>query len=281
MTKATRAVFLIFTCVLTGLLGAQEGPEAGRAGSYEQYLPPMSVAHTKVELSSNLLEKIESVPVEEGQTVSKGEVLVKFDASVIKAQIEVARAKADFEARIERARTDYEYYKEEYERYEKMGDATTPSETAKARHEMNKARLDLEELKRQKRQADAELTRLKAQAEDYVVHSPIDGVVSHRWVEPGEMAEQGQKLVEVMDPDVVEVRVSVDERYTEVRKGQEVMIRFPPAGDREFKGRVHSVSPYVESKSGTYQVRILVEPESRRVKPGMTCEVRFLSPSEE
>ena len=281
MTKSLKIAAVVLVCLFAGLLQAQVMTGGDEEGLYDRWLSAISMADTRIELSSTLDENITKVPFKEGDKVQKDDLLVKFDTRVIEAQIEVAKTKADFEARIAQAESDYEYYKTEYQRHVKMEGLGAEAEKAKAKHEMDKAELEIQELKRQKAQAEAELTRLEAQKEDYYVRSPIDGVISSRWIEPGEMAERAQKLVEVMDPHVVEVRVNVPERYTQIKEGQKALVRFLPAGDREFKGRVNVVSPYVESKSGTYKVEILVEPDSKTVKPGMSCDVRFLPPSEQ
>ncbi len=38
---------------------------------------------------------------------------------------------------------------------------------------------------------------------------------------------------------------------------------------------MHVVSPYVDSSSGLFVVKLLVEPGTAMVKPGMECNVRF------
>jgi len=281
MTKGMKITAVLFVCVFAGLLQSQMLLGQTEEGLYNRYLPAISVAHTRIELSSTLNENITKVPFEEGQKVDKGDVLLEFDSRVIDAQIEVAKTKADYETRIAKAESDFKYYQTEYNRHVNMEGLGAEAEKAKAKHQMDQAELQIKELEREKKQAEAELARLKAQEEDYYVHSPIDGVISNRWVEPGEMAEQAQKLVEVMDPDVVEVRVHVPEQYTQIEEGHKALVKFPPAGDREFKGTINVVSPYVESKSGTYKVELLVEPDSEKIKPGMSCEVRFLPPSEQ
>ena len=279
MTKAMKITAVAFVCLFVGLLQAQGMAGEDSDGIYDNYLPAISVAHTRIELSSTLNENITDVPLEEGQPVKKGEVVVEFNSRVIDAQIEVAKTKADYETRIAQAKSDFQYYKTEYERHVKMEGLGAEAEKAKAKHQMDQAELQVAELKREKKQAEADLARLKAQKEDYYVRSPIDGVISNRWIEPGEMAEQAQKLVEVMDPNVVEVRVHVPEDYTQIEEGHKALVRFPPAGNREIEGTVSIVSPYVESKSGTYKVEILVEPNSEKIKPGMSCEVRFVPPN--
>lgn len=246
------------------------------AGFYGRHWPAVSVPHTRIVLSSELDENVEEVLVREGQPVREGEPLVRFDDRLINARIAVAEAEADFEARIEQARAESEYLAREFDRSDKLGKFISESELDKARHEKDIARLKLEDLKRAERLANATLDYYRTQAEDYVIRSPIDGAVSHVWMERGEMATQGQKLLEVIDPDVVEVRVHVAEEHAGLACGQKAMIRFTALTDREFEGEVSGVSPTVESSSGTYTVKVLVKPGAGAVKPGMACAVRFV-----
>ena len=174
------------------------------------------------------------------------------------------------------------HLQKEFERSKNLKQFITESDLEKARYEMEAAGLDLAEMQRTQTLAQRQLAYLKAEAEDYVIRAPLDGVASHVWIEPAEMARQGQQLMEVMDPDVIEMRIHLKEQHTgRVKAGQRIVARFCPPCEREFSGTVDVVSPYVDSSSGTFMVRALVQPgEGADVKPGMGCEVRFLSPGE-
>ena len=257
-------------------LGGEEGKTADR------YWPAVSMAHTRAVLSSKLDENVDEVIVEEGQPVRKGDPLVRFDARLLVARIAISEAEADFETRIASGRKRHEFLQNEFQRLEKIkgsdesGRFVAEAELAKARYQMETAFLELQELDRLQRLKDAELHYYEAQQRDYVIESPFDGVVSQLWVRMGEMARKGQQIVEVIDPDVIEVRVHMPEEYVPVVLcGQKALVRFPQLNPRAFEGAVHVVSPQVDSSSGTFLVKVLVEPGVEEIKPGMGCEVMF------
>jgi len=238
----------------------------------------VSLPHTRVVLSSKLDENITAINVEEGQNVRKGQPLLEFDSRVIKAQIVAAEVGADFDARIASADARHEYLRNELKRLQDTGEEWVRGVDAdKAQFEVKMAQLDGQELRRSKKLAEAQLALYQARAHDYTILSPIDGVVSHVWYDPGEMAQRGEPLIEVIDPDVIEVRVQVCEKYAaDLAPGRRASVRFQAVEDREFEGRVWVVAPEVDSSLRKFAVKVLVEPNSELVKPGMSCEVKFL-----
>jgi len=281
MNRSIKVIAFALLCVTTGGLCGQTSSGRLPGEFYQQDWPAVSMAYTRVTLSSKLDENIRNVLVEEGQSVKKDDTLVEFESRLMEARIAVAEAEADLEARIEQARVDYEYLAKEFERSADLDEYVSESDLDKARRERDIARLRVEDLKRDQRLAEARLEFSRTQAKDYVIRSPIDGAVAHVWVEAGEMASTGEKLVEVIDPDVVEVRIHIPERYAGVACGQQALVRFTPFEDREFEGQVTCVSPYVESSSGTFMVKVLVERGTDDIKPGMGCRVRFVPRQEE
>jgi len=266
-------------CALVGLYSAFDVAGGEDAASYWR---AVSLAYRRAVLSSKLDENVEEVLVQEGQPVKKGDVLVRFDSRLLKARIAIAETEADFEARIKSAQKRYEFLQGEFQRLQRIqgsdesGRFVSEVELAKARYQMETALLELQELDRLRKLKEAELQYYRAQQGDYLIRSPIDGVVAQVWVRPGEMAGKGQRIVEVIDPDVIEVRVHLPEQYAPVVLcGQKALVRFPALSPREFEGKVHVVSPQVDSSSGTFLVKVLVEPDVEEIRPGMGCEVTF------
>ncbi len=258
---------------------------AGAAREAEGFLttqwPAVSAAKTQVLLSSKLDDNVVEVAHEEGEAVAKDDILVRFDSRIIDARIKAAEVAADFAARIAGTEQMFSYRKAEYNRLREIqGDEpdryVMEFDVDKARHEMRMAELDLQELERGKLLAEAQLALLRAQAQDYTIRSPIDGLVSRVWIDPGEMAQTGQPLVEVLDPGVIEVTAHLPEEHAErVFVGQTAMVRFPAVREGAFSGEISVVSPYVDSRSGKFAVKVLVRPETDSVKPGMECRVQF------
>ena len=278
-TRTSLLSAAVAVCLSVAALGAETGPQQTGEGTFERSWPAVSVAHTRVTLSSKLDERVAKIEVEEGQKVNKGDVLLRFDARQVEARIAVAEVEADFKGRIESARTRYEYLKREFERSKNLSteEMITESELDNDRTQMELASLEMAELRRGEKLGEARLHLYRTDAEDYVVRSPVNGVVSDLWVDEGEMAEVGESLVEVIDPDVIEIRVHLREEHAmNVAAGGEVAVKFVTVSQRPVPGTIYFVSPYVESSSGTFTVKILAQPNVEQIKPGMACEIRFL-----
>ncbi len=277
MYKASRYFrLLLIVAAMAVCGGAAAGPETDVCG---RYWPAVSVPHQDVTLSSKLDENIAAVHVEEGERVRAGQVLIEFDSRVIEARIAVAEKEADFDARIARATADLDYLTREFDRNQRMGEFLSESELDKAKHAVEAARLDIENLKTQQALAEARLEYYRAEAGNYIVKSPIDGVVSRSWIEEGEMAPVGRRLLEIIAPETLEIHVHLPEACAGLDGDHPALVRFGAAGEREFQGSIHAISPRVDSSSGTFEVTVLVEPGTDEVKPGMACQVKFPHPN--
>lgn len=157
------------------------------------------------------------------------------------------------------------------------GGYVSESDVDRAYFQMRDSESELEQLNTQLKSRQAALDYYVAQAEEYVIKSPLDGVVSRLWVAPGQTVREGQQLVEVIDPSIVKIHVLVPERYVqELMAGQAVKVRFTEFDlDREFDGKISVVAPDISAATRLFQVTVLVEPGEPGVKPGAACEVKF------
>ncbi len=277
------SMILCFALVPAHSLYGQDGgvgnTENGNMTTGGRSWPAVTLPHTQIVLSSKLNENVKSIPVKEGDHVSKGDVLLKFDSREIEAQIAIMRTEADYEARIQRHKTRLKYLKREYDRSEELasGDAViSESKLDQDRTKWELAKSKLRDLRRQAQRAQNKLDHYLARKENYLIRAPIDGVVSKIWTEPGEMAQEGEKVLEIVDPEVLEIRAHLPEEYVgDIRPGQQSQVRFPCADESSLVATVYFVSPYVDSSSGTFLIKALAEDNSREIIPGMGCEVQF------
>jgi RND family efflux transporter MFP subunit len=106
--------------------------------------------------------------------------------------------------------------------------------------------------------ADRALARLRV--ENATIRSPIAGVVTHRYVERGQMVGTTAAAFAVADVARLEAVVGVPEREAvRVTAGQAAMIRVEGL-PQPVQGRVSRVRPVVDPQSGTVQVTIEVDP---------------------
>ena len=247
---------------------------------FEREWPATSRPYRRVVLSSKIREQVRQVCVEEGTAVRKGDVLVRLDSDVMEARIAAAESAADYAARLDRATATLEHLRREYERLRALGEGISDSRLDQAATTRDLAAHDLDELRRQKDQADRGLALQRKLLRDYEIVAPMDGVVSTLWVQEGELVDEAQRLLELIDPTLIEVHVHVPEQNLPLmERVAEARVAFPAAeGDVARPARVTFVAPYVDSGSGTFLVKLLLPLEERTgpIRPGLLCRVRFI-----
>lgn len=258
--------------------------------------------------------RVEKVLVDLGARVHKGQVLALLDASDVKAQLNQAEAAVEvaesalalveagpspaqikaLEAQIAQAQANLESAEADWQRaqllYEQGAISRQQWEQARTRHQTAKAALEaaqasLEAAKprpEQIRQAQAQLKQARAAAEavrrqlaNFTLTAPIDGVVTARAVDPGNLVGPGVALFTIvqLDPAVVEVTAG-EKEVNFIKVGQKAEVLVPALG-KTFAGRVTAVSPGLDQRSGGYRVKVEVPNEAGALKPGMAARVRL------
>ncbi|MCS7460055.1 efflux RND transporter periplasmic adaptor subunit [Paenibacillus doosanensis] len=128
-------------------------------------------------------------------------------------------------------------------------------------------------------QADVE--RLAASLElsnhvlaDASVISPIDGIVSQRNIQPGEMAQAGTMLLTIVKMDPVQVELSVPEaQIGKMKAGSDVEVRVLHLPDKTFAGKISFVSPVSNENSTTFPVKVTIGNPDGLLLAGMLAEV--------
>lgn len=108
--------------------------------------------------------------------------------------------------------------------------------------------------------------------------APIAGQVIERHGAIGEIVDKGKELYTISDPTNVWVIADVNANdIAAVRIGQEATVHTTAYPAEAFAGKVVLVNPEVEEKSRTVQVRIEIDNQNARLKPGMFADVEIVT----
>lgn len=114
------------------------------------------------------------------------------------------------------------------------------------------------------------------------LRSPIDGVITGRYNEPGDLfamganADGGMGVLQVMQIDKLKAIVALSEKYYPmVYKGMKVKVMAEVFGDREFEGTVSIVYPAINSSTHTFNVEVIVPNAKEVLRPGMFARTEF------
>ena len=186
--------------------------------------------------------RIEKIFVEVGQSVRKGQSLVQLDAS-----------------NLEQLRLQYENQLVDFRRVEELYKVGGTS-----RAEYDNAKTQLEVVKRQ----------LDNRTENTLLVSPIDGVVSARNYDNGDMYG-GQPILVIEQISPVKMKINISEsRYAETNKDLDVDITFDAAyGSEVFNGNIDLIYPTINQSTHTFPAEITLSNNDKRVRPGMFGKV--------
>jgi RND family efflux transporter MFP subunit len=206
-------------------------------------IQPERRADLRAEVSAVVLQVLK----ENGDTVHRGDVLVRLDATAIRDAL------ASAEAAERAANLAFEQAGRQFERMKTLRTSGMASAQAldDAEGRRNAAQSDLEAAK-------ARVVLARQQLQRTEVRAPFDGVVSDRKVSAGDTAQVGKELLKVIDPRSMrfEAMVSAD-NVGEVKVGQKVHFRVNGYGEQEFQGKVRRLNP--AANPTTRQVEMLVD----------------------
>jgi len=242
---------------------------------------------TEVKISSEASGEIIALTVAEGDTVRRGQLLLRIKPDIAETQVEQFKAAAEAarmsmeaaKAEWERARSDLQRITELYRRgfaaQQELDQARALHDQALSRY--NAAIAEYERARAAQRQAQYQLSRT-------AIYAPMEGVVTSLSVKIGEKVVgtaqmQGTELLRIADLSRMTAVVDVNENdISLVQLGDTAEVTVDAIPDRTFRGVVVEIahSPKV-GRAGTqdevvnFEVKILLLQSDPRLRPGMSC----------
>ncbi|MFZ4758718.1 MAG: efflux RND transporter periplasmic adaptor subunit [Burkholderiaceae bacterium] len=229
--------------------------------------------HT-AEVAASAPGVLESVTVERGARVRRGQVLATLNADVERAAVESAWARASAESEINALAAARDLARLKMKRMHALSQLEFNSrlefENAAAEFEIADHRLQ------QAREAivvarrDHDLARRQLE-----LRSPIDGVVADRLLNPGERVD-GRPILRLVALDRLRVEVVMPStRFGRIREGMHASVRPEGLDGPEVGARVTQVDRFVDAASGTFRARLSVSNLDGSVPAGVRCQVVF------
>jgi RND family efflux transporter MFP subunit len=111
-------------------------------------------------------------------------------------------------------------------------------------------------------------------AENTYLRSPINGVVTARNYDKGDMYSMAQPIFVVEQITPVKMLVNISESlFTQVHKGMEFDISVDAYPNEVFKGTVNLLYPTINSATHTFPVEVICQNTDQRLRPGMFARV--------
>lgn len=113
--------------------------------------------------------------------------------------------------------------------------------------------------------------------ENTILRSPVDGVITARNYDRGDLYSVGAPIYVVEQIRPVKLYVGISEvEYTKIRKNDSVTISVDAYPGKVFHGRVNRIYPTIDPATRTFRVEIIVDNNYRTLRPGMFARVKVL-----
>ena len=202
--------------------------------------------------------------LDSGDIVKTGQLIAQMDTDLLLAQ------KAEIEAMIDFAQGEFDRALELRQQQGTISDS------------------EFGRTKRELAVAQSQLKTLQTQIDDAVLRSPVDGIISKRFIKPGEAVGLGQNVFEVIQVNQVKLVVGVPESKIYRMIGKDVDTQSLTAyvtligrqrsshGAKPLLGKVRRVSETSDDKSGLFELEILLENRDRKLRPGMIAIAKIV-----
>ena len=265
--KVTRGFAAALTVLAAGLAAAQDLEtvevryrDVDMTYSVESVVEAIRQSTVSAQVTGRVVE----VNYDVGDTVKRGQVIVRIDESeakqvVVGSDAQVAQADAA--------------YKNAKRRLERARELAAENFISKSALDSAEAEFRVEEAKlKAARAAQSQAATTRSYT---VVEAPYSGVVAARLVEVGEMATPGKPLMTGFDPTAMRVMASVPQyKVAEVRASPRVSVEIPSL-NRWIEGSEVTVLPSADPRTHATTVRVKLGGDQKDLYPGMFARTHF------
>lgn len=241
---------------------------------------------TLVKISSETSGEISFLGVKEGDTVKKGQLLIRIKPDIVETQLDQSKAAAGAaKANMNASKAELDRAQENLNRvtslYEKK--YASQEELEQARGTVNQRQAMYNAAAENYEQSLASLRQIQVQASRTSIYSPIDGIVTSLFIEQGEKVVgtaqmQGTEILQISDLTVMNALVDVDENdVVLINIGDTARIEIDAFPNRQFNGVVYQIGNAAKTSSlGTqeevvnFEVRVRLIDLDPRLRPGMS-----------
>lgn len=202
-----------------------------------------------VQIAAETNGRVAEIRFTEGDSVAEGDVLIRLDDALIKAQL------ADSEARLALAKANYD-------RAVTLRKSGTTSQTA----------LDTAQSELLVQQAVYDLIR--TQHEKLSIKAPFPGELGFRTISQGAYVTAGTPLVNLEKIDQLKVNFSVPEFYlSKLVVGQKIDIVADALPGARFEGTIYAIDPAIDVNGRAVRVKATLANQHEQLRPGLLARI--------
>ena len=198
-------------------------------------------AENRVQVMAESVGECEKVLVQEGDSVKVGDVLAELDKKAVSATI------GQTEVQVRQSQTSYDIAERSL------------AEGIGAKAERDNARFAHE-------QALAALNTQKVQLSKLTIRAPINGIVTKKNVQEGQLVSAGMSVFIIVDPLSYMLVINPPEKeLARLKVGQLAKVTVDALGSEEYDAALRRINPAVDSATGTVKVTLDFDPATRKL----------------
>lgn len=238
-------------------------------------LPCLLQPDESVELGSPVSGVISEIFVERGDRVTAGQLIATLEAGVELRGVQLANERLRDDAELQSSKAALEHAKREKSRAQKMFESKLVSrqyldkaitEASIAEHRYQQARSRLQQSRLELKVADARLSQKQ-------ITSPVDGLVTERFVSSGQRV-QDNPVARIVKTSPLRVEVIVPaERYGEFSEGQAFLVKPELPGLEPRTARVSIIDRIIDSASNSFRLTLVMDNQDSRMPAGIRCSI--------
>lgn len=209
-----------------------------------------------IQVANEVPGVVEEIAFESGDSIKKGDVLIRLNSDIDDAAVRTRRAEAQL------ARQEFQ----------RVSDLLPKRAVSQSEYDTAKANYDA---------AQARVNEAEAQLSKKVIRAPFDGKLGLRMVDQGEYLATGTPIVEInmLDPIYVDYTVS-EKDMPSIDQGYEVVATVASVPDQAFKGQVSAINTSVNPETRTVRIRATLDNSDNLLRPGMFATVQTRQPDD-
>lgn len=234
--------------------------------------------HVRIEVSSAAEGVVAEMLADKNQMVQKGEVLARLESSFEAATADLRKLQADVDSHVDAQTLALAFAARNLKRLKNLHSrkAASSSELDKAKTEQQLAEQQLRQAKDRKRQASFEHKRALADLGRKTVKSPIAGMVTERYKEPGEHI-YFEPLLQLVQLDPLRVEAFAPAHlFGLIKEGAPAQVKPELAlGKKNYSAKVERVDKVIDAPSNTFGLVLSIPNKNLSLPSGLKCRVEF------
>jgi membrane fusion protein (multidrug efflux system) len=222
-------------------------------------------------ISSQVSGRVQEVLVDIGDKVGKDQVLVKIDPVFF--EMDYKKQKASLEL----AKVGYEQARKEFVRMRNLWNKRKGENSSITHKQFDDAKAIKEQKKLLLDQALIDLQNTKIRLSETEIKAPYAGVITKRFVDPGEAVTVVPvvPVLEIMDLSELVLEFSLpQDMLSVVQPGYSIRAQVDGM-DKSIEGKIKKILPAVDASSRSFKCQVVIDNEHLQLQPGLSLSAKI------